>query len=52
MNKHHKIHLMVFGSFAALLLLWFVYAGTTGMRIFGSDGNKQAWNSSGPGYHK
>lgn len=51
-DKHHRLHLAIFGSFAGLLLLWFVYAGTTGWRIFSSDGDKQAWNSSGPGYHK
>jgi hypothetical protein len=51
-NKHHQLHLLLFGSFAGLLLIYFVYAGTNGIRIFGSDGNKQAWNSSGPGYHK
>lgn len=52
MNKENKRHFIGFSLFATLLLVWFVYAGLTGWRIFSSSGSGQTWSSSGPGYHK
>jgi hypothetical protein len=51
-KPHNKQHLLAFSAIAALLLCILVYASHTGWRIFNSDGDKQGWNSSGPGYHK
>ncbi len=51
-NQSDKTQVIGFSVFAGILLCWFLYAGSTGWRLFNTDGTKQPWSSSGPGYHK
>jgi len=51
-DQRNKTQVIGFSVFAGILLILFVYAGSTGWRLWSSDGSQQKWNSSGPGYHK
>jgi hypothetical protein len=51
-KQSHKTNILLFSVFTGLLLAWFVYAGSTGWYLFNGNDKKQAWSSTGPGYHK
>lgn len=51
-RKSNKQNLVAFSFITGILLMWLVYANHTGWYLFNGDDHKQAWSSSGPGYHK
>lgn len=51
-RRSHKMNIIAFSIFTALLLGILIYSNVTGWYMFNSDDKKQTWSSSGPGYHK